>query len=98
MGLTVNDNTGLDGAFNILYNAFCNDSVKAFTVTIPFVNETFTINTNTFNFPEPLRNIISVMVWGMISLWVIKDIRNMVNKMSEGSPEDVGSDVKKEVL
>lgn len=99
-GFSVNDPTGLDSVFAKLYNAFCTDNVINLTFTIPFVNKQVTISSaNVSNyFPQALKSIVSVFVWGMIGLWVLKDIRSMIDRMSEGSPEDVGSDVKKEVL
>lgn len=98
LGVTVNDTTGLDGAFTILYNAFCTDEIQSLSLQVPFTNNTFTISSNTFPFPEIYRSYISVITWGIVALFVLKDIRSMTNKMAEGSPEDVGSDVKKEVL
>ena len=98
LGVTVNDTTGLDGAFTILYNAFCTDNIQSLSLQVPFTNNTFTISSNTFPFPEIYRSYIGVITWGIVALFVLKDIRSMTNKMAEGSPEDVGSDVKKEVL
>lgn len=96
----VTDETGIDQLFQMLYNAFCTDEVQDLTFVIPFVNKEVTINANNIsnNFPESIKNIVSVFVWGFVGLWVLKDIRSIIDKISEGSPEDVGSDVKKEVL
>ena len=94
------DNTGIEQIFQKLYDAFCSDEIQDVVITIPFVNKTFTISTSTIssNFPQAVKNIVGVFVWGVIGLWVLKDIRSSINKIAEGSPEDVGSDVKKEVL
>lgn len=99
-GFDTEDNTGIDKLFQILYDAFCSNEIQDVSLTIPFVNKTFTINTSNVsnNFPEPVKNIVGVFVWGVIGLWVLKDVRSIINKISEGSPENVGSDVKKEVL
>lgn len=94
------DNTGIEQIFQKLYDAFCSDEIQDVVITIPFVNKTFTISTDTIssNFPQAIKSIVGVFVWGVIGLWVLKDIRSSINKIAEGSPEDVGSDVKKEVL
>lgn len=99
-GLTVQDNSGIDSIFQKLYDAFCTDNVQNVVITIPFVNKTFTIDTTAISshFPEAVKSIVGLFVWGIIGLWVLKDIRSITNKIAEGSPEDVGSDVKKEVL
>lgn len=84
----------------MLYDAFCTNEVQDLTFTIPFTNKQVTINSSNIsdNFPEEIKNIVGVFVWGVVGLWVLKDIRSIIDKISEGSPEDVGSDVKKEVL
>lgn len=94
------DVSGIDELFQKLYDAFCTDEIQDVSLTIPFVNKTFAINTNNVsnNFPEPIKNIVALFVWGVIGLYVLKDIRTIIDKISEGSPESVGSDVKKEVL
>lgn len=99
-GFDAEDNTGIDELFQMLYDAFCSNEIEDLTFTIPFVNKQVTINASNIsnNFPDAIKNIVGVFVWGMVGLWVIKDIRSIIDKISEGSPEDVGSDVKKEVL
>lgn len=99
-GFTATDNTGIDQLFQMVYNAFCSNNPEDLVFTIPFTNKQVTINQSNISsrFPGPIKNIVGVFVWGFIGLYVLKDIRGMINKISEGSPEDVGSDVKKEVL
>lgn len=100
LGFSVQDNSGIDNFFTILYNAFCSDEVQDVTLNIPFVNKTFTISADTVSnrFPVAVRLIVGVFVWGIVGLWVLKDIRSTVDKIREGSPENSGSDIKKEVL
>lgn len=95
----ITDNTGIEGLFLILYNAFCTDNIQSVTFNIPFVNKSFTIN-NTFsnNYPSGVVSIVHIFVWGVIALFVLRDIRSIINKVAEGNPENVGSDVKKDVL
>lgn len=95
-----NDVSGIDQLFQVLYNAFCTDEIQALVFTIPFTNKQVTINTTNISsyFPQQIKSIVGIFVWGIIGLWVLKDIRTTINKISEGSPENVGSDVKKEVL
>lgn len=95
-----NDNTGIDGLFQMLYDAFCTTEEQDLTFTIPFTNQEVTINASNIsdNYPVALKNFVGVFVWGLIGLYVLKDIRGTIDKISEGSPENVGSDVKKEVL
>lgn len=99
-GFSVTDNTGIDQLFQMVYNAFCSNNPEDLVFTIPFTNKEVTINQSNISskFPEPITNIVGIFVWGFVGLYVLKDIRSMINKISEGSPEDVGSDVKKEVL
>lgn len=94
------DNTGIDGLFQMLYDAFCTTEEQDLTFTIPFTNQEVTINASNIsdNYPTALKNFVGVFVWGLIGLYVLKDIRSTIDKISEGSPENVGSDVKKEVL
>ena len=97
---SVVDPTSLNDVFDILYGAFCEDEVVSLTFTLPFVNKQITISSDNISsyYPTALKSFISVCSWGVIGLFVLKDIRNIINKIAEGSPEDVGSDVKKEVL
>lgn len=99
-GFEIQDPSGLEQVFQKLYNAFCTDEVISLTFTLPFVNKQVTISSANIsaNYPTALKSIVSVFVWGMCGLWVLKDIRSMVNKIAEGNPEDTGSDIKKEVL
>lgn len=99
-GFEIEDVSGLEQVFEKLYNAFCTDSVINLTFTIPFVNKSVTISSANISsfYPSSVKSIVSVFVWGIIGLWVLKDVRSSVNKIAEGKAEDVGSDVKKEVL
>lgn len=98
--LDTEDVSGIDELFQKLYDAFCTDEVQDLTFTIPFTDKRVTINAANISdrFPEAITSIVGVFVWGMIGLYVLKDIRTTIDKIAEGSPEDVGSDVKKEVL
>lgn len=99
-GFDAEDNTGIDRLFQMLYDAFCTNEIEDLTFTIPFTNKQVVIGTNNIsdNYPPAVKNIVGVFVWGVVGLYVLKDIRSIIDKISEGSPEDVGSDVKKEVL
>lgn len=99
-GMILTDNTHLEQLFVILYNAFCNNTIVDLTFTIPFVNQQVTINSSNISahYPQQLVTIVHLFVWGMIGLYIIKDIRTMINKVAEGNVENVSSDVKKEVL
>lgn len=99
-GFVVTDNTHLDDLFTMLYNAFCNNQVVNLTFTIPFVNKSVTISSANIsaNYPQQLVTIVHLFVWGMIGVFIIKDIRSMINKMAEGNIENISHDVKKEVL
>lgn len=99
-GFVVTDNTHLEELFTMLYNAFCNNQVVNLTFTIPFVNKTVTISSANIsaNYPTQLVTVVHLFVWGTIGLYIIKDIRSMINKMAEGNIENISSDVKKEVL
>ena len=99
-GFEIEDVSGLEQVFQKLYNAFCTDSIVNVSFTIPFVNKPVTISSDNISshYPTAVKSIVGVFVWGIIGLWVLKDVRSSVNKIAEGRAEDVGSDVKKEVL
>lgn len=98
--IVINDPTGLDNIFMILYNAFCTDEIQNCTLTIPFVNKTITLNRQNISarFPTAVTSIVGLCVWGIIGLFVLKDIRGIINKIKEGNIENTSGDVKKEVL
>lgn len=99
-GFILTQDPGIEVLFTKLYNAFCTDEVLDVDLTIPFLNTEFTISSASISsfYPQTLTAIVSVFVWGMIGLYIIKDVRNMINKISVGNVENVSSDVKKEVL
>lgn len=99
-GMVITDNTHLEELFLILYNAFCNNQIINLEFDMPFTNNHVVISSEniSFNYPQALVNIVHLFVWGMIGLYIIKDIRTMINKVAEGNIENVSSDVKKEVL
>ena len=99
-GMVITDNTHLEQLFLMLYNAFCNNQVVGITFNVPFTNQQVTINSDTVSsfYPQQVVTIANLFVWGMIGLYIIKDIRTMINKTAEGNIENISSDVKKEVL
>lgn len=99
-GMIITDNTHLEQLFTMLYNAFCNNEVVGVHFTLPFVNKEVTIDSTTISafYPQQVVTIANLFVWGMIGLYIIKDIRTMINKTAEGNIENISSDVKKEVL
>lgn len=99
-GMVITDNTHLEELFLILYNAFCNNQIINLEFDMPFTNNHVVISSENIssNYPQALVNIVHLFVWGMIGLYIIKDIRTMINKVAEGNIENVSSDVKKEVL
>ena len=99
-GMVITDNTHLEQLFLMLYNAFCNNQVVGITFTVPFTNQQVSINSDTVSsfYPQQVVTIVNLFVWGMIGLYIIKDIRTMINKTAEGNIENISTDVKKEVL
>lgn len=97
---TTTDVSNLDQLFSVLYNAFCTNEVVSVNLTIPFVNKSVTISSANISafYPAQLVTIVNLFVWGIIGLFIIKDIRGMINKILEGNIENTSSDVKKEVL
>ena len=92
--------TGVDKLFSMLYDSFCTDNVVNVNTTIPFTNDTFTISSEQISsfYPESIKSIVNMFFWGMLGLFIIKDIRTSLDKMSQGNIEHVSSDVMKEVL
>lgn len=97
---SVNDGTFIDSIFTTFYTAFCTTEPVNLTFSMPFVNNSITIRSDlvSSNMPIAFKNFVSVFFWGLVLLYISKDIRGMINKISVGDIEHVSSDVKKEVL
>lgn len=55
---------------------------------------------NQYNYPgiQTIYRFVQTVWWFVIGLFILKDIRGMINKIAEGNIEDISSDVKKELL
>lgn len=98
--ITINDSSGIENFFLILYNAFCENQVVNVHVTIPFTNKTMTISSMEVSnhYPSALVSIMSIVSYGVICLFICRDIRKMVDKSLEGNVENISHDIKREVL
>lgn len=97
--------TGFDNIFNIVYNAFCNNSSVPLNITIPYINETFIIYPNMLSSSlkkdsrlNSLLLFIQSFWWFKISFYIFKDINNYVEQFKNGNITSDDGNIKTEVL
>lgn len=83
---------GFNSIFDTLQNAFIGQTSKDIVLPIPFTDKNITINYDNvfgaFNFGV-LINIINAFWFFVISLFIVNDIKNKINKIKSGNIEDV---------
>lgn len=93
----VNDPTAnfFDTMFTGIYNAVTTDEDK--TINIPLLGNNITVNSADFDFLQGsswslIRIILSAMWTIGIGLYILKDIRKMIDKIKDGNIENVAND------
>lgn len=108
-GITNSDTTvditqdGFNTIFNTLQTYFTSNNGGSLTITLPFVNKTITISKATVfgNFKQlsTIENFASLAWYFVISLYIVKSIQKMINKIKGGNLEDVvDNNVKADIL
>lgn len=97
--------SGFDNIFTIIYNAFCNTSSSPLTITIPYINESFSIQPNMLSNSlkkDSRLNAILVFIqsfwWFKISLFIFKDVNNYIEEFKNGNITTDDGNIKTEVL
>ena len=94
---------GFNSIFNTLQTYFTSNNGGSLTLTLPFVNKTITISKATVfgNFKQlsTIENFASLAWYFVVSLYIVKSIQNMINKIKGGNLEDVvDNNVKADIL
>lgn len=108
-GITNSDTTvditqdGFNSIFTTLQNYFTSNNGGSMVLTIPFVNKSITISKSTVygNFKQlsTIENLASLVWYFVISLYIVKQVQNMINKIKSGNLEDVvDNNVKADIL
>lgn len=94
---------GFNSIFNTLQTYFTSNNGGSLTLTLPFVNKSITISKATVfgNFKQlsTIENFASLVWYFVISLYIVKSIQRMINKIKGGNLEDVvDNNVKADIL
>lgn len=95
---------GFNTLFTAVYNAFCSTSSKPLTVTLPYINQTFTIQPNLVsNAMEKsglgfIVSLIQSFYFYCVCLFIYKDINKIVEHIKSGNLTADCGNVKTEVL
>ncbi len=94
---------GFNSIFNTLQTYFTSNHGGSLTITLPFVNKTITISKATVfgNFKQLsiIENFVSLAWYFVISLYIVKSIQKMINKIKGGNLENVvDNNVKADIL
>lgn len=108
-GITNSDTTvditqdGFNSIFNTLQTYFTSTNGGSLTFTLPFVNKSITISKATVfgNFKQlsTIENFASLVWYFVISLYIVKSIQRMINKIKSGNLEEVvDNNIKADIL
>lgn len=94
---------GFNSIFNTLQTYFTSNNGGSLTLTIPFVNKSITISKSTvfgnFKHLSTIENLSSLAWYFVISLYIVKQVQNMINKIKSGNLENVvDNNVKADIL
>ena len=82
--------------WEILYDAFYSDDIENLVVQIPFTNNYLTIDSHLTDFiPQQFKNYVAMISWGVVVVYIMKDVYNMKDLFMSGNMEKVGKNVKK---
>lgn len=108
-GITNSDTTvditqdGFNSIFTTLQTYFTSNNGVSMVLTIPFVNKSITISKATvyghFKQLSTVENLASIVWYFLISLYIVKQVQNMINKIKSGNLEDVvDNNIKADIL
>lgn len=95
---------GFDTLFTTIYNSFCNMSSAPLTVTLPFVNQTFTVSPNLVSNAMQkcglgfVATLIHSFYYFSVCLFIYKDINKIIEHLKSGNLTADCGNVKTEVL
>ena len=94
---------GFNSIFSTLQTYFTSNNGGSLTLTLPFVNKSITISKATvfgnFKHLSTIENFASLVWYFLISLYIVKSIQRMINKLKGGNLEDVvDNNVKADIL
>lgn len=108
-GITNSDTTvditqdGFNSIFTTLQTYFTSNNGGSMVLTIPFVNKSITISKSTvyghFSGLSTVENLASIVWYFVISLYIVKQVQKMINKIKSGNLEDVvDNNIKADIL
>lgn len=94
---------GFNNIFETIRNALVNENSEPLKITIPFTDKSFEISAQTvygnFSGFDTIKNLVSVVWYFIISLFIVKDIAKRINKIKSGNIDDVcDSNIKEDIL
>lgn len=103
---SMNDITAssFNSIFTNVYNKMTTEDSQTVSIPIPYLNYNITISSNTIknalinNGFSAIINIISVVWFGVISLYILKDIYRYINQIKNGDIGHTDTNIKTEVL
>lgn len=95
--------TGFDTIFTTLRDYFTTNKNSSMSLNLPFVNKTIVISKSTIfgNFKQlpTIENLASVVWYFVISLYIVKQLEHIINKIKSGNLEQsVDNNVKADIL
>ena len=108
-GITNSDTTvditqdGFNSIFTTLQTYFTSNNGGSMVLNIPFTNKSITISKATvyghFKQLSTVENLASIVWYFVISLYIVKQVQNMINKIKSGNLEDVvDNNIKADIL
>lgn len=94
---------GFNSIFATLQSYFTSNNGGSMVLSIPFVDKTITISKASVygNFKQlsSIENLASLVWYFVISLYIVKQVQNMINKIKSGNLEDVvDNNIKADIL
>lgn len=108
-GITNSDTTvditqdGFNSIFTTLQTYFTSNNGGSMVLNIPFTNKSITISKATvyghFKQLSTVENLASIVWYFVISLYIVKQVQKMINKIKSGNLEDVvDNNIKADIL
>lgn len=92
---------GIDSIFTTIKNTFTSSGGVDVVVPVPFTDKSFTIPSNMVEeaCPNWVKIIIKAFWWYIISVFIVSDISNKINKIKSGNIENLeNSNIKESML
>lgn len=93
---------GFNSIFTTIQNAFLDNTPKSIVFEVPFTNKSFTIDKaaiyGEFSSLNTIESLSSMVWYFLVSLFIVKDISNKINKIKSGNIDNIQNDNIKEDL